>query len=122
MRLVIPLLFLCFTAQAQDIFTTVQQRASVALCDDKDLIGQAKENATVILSAYRSQGDLQKVVDGFDDRWFNDLDLFISPSIENALEFIEECDNAYFLTHTGKVLIDVTETSDLCVVTIYTMP
>lgn len=123
MRLIAVLLLLCSYAQAQDIITAIQQKAPVELCTDKDFIFYAKENARHIVVAYNNNPeDVQEVVDAIDDSWFNDMDLFISEDMASALEYIQDCDNAYFLTHSGKVLIDVTETYNLCVVTIYTIP
>ena len=122
MKLTIILLFLCSLchAQAHRVFEVIQKKSDVTLSSDN--ASQARSNALAIITAYTSGADLKVLIDGFENEWFDDIDVFLGDDIESVLSAIESCSNGFYLQHKGKILIDVSETEELCLVTIYTIP
>lgn len=119
---VIILLVVSLCAKAQDIAEVVRLKApGITIVSNDSLEYIAKDNARHVLIAFNEDDpkDLQNVIDNFDSGWFIDLDVFIGDDVDSVIEFIQSTPHAAFLEHKGKVLIDVSETHDLCLVTIY---
>lgn len=119
---VIILLVVSLCAKAQDIAEVVRLRAAgITIVSNDSLEYIAKDNARHVLIAFNEDDpkDLQNVIDNFDSGWFVDLDVFIGDDVDSVFEFIQSTPHAAFLEHKGNVLIDVSETHDLCLVTIY---
>lgn len=124
MKLLIPILFICNMAYSQaDVFEVIKSKANVSLYANDSLAGVAKKNALAIMASYQEDdhGLLQTVVDGIDNSWFSDLDVFLGDDLQSTLKAIQSVKDAYFIEHEGRVLIDVSETNELCLITIYTI-
>lgn len=125
MKILIPLLFICNLCWAQaDVFDVVKTRSKATLYSNDTIAAAAKRNALAIMSSYQEDDHnlLQAVVDGLNNSWFSDLDVFLGYDMPTLLKSISEVKDAFFLEHKGRILIDVSETNELCLVTIYTIP
>lgn len=126
MKILLPLIFIynICTAQVQDVFDVIKQRADVTLHINDTLAWIAKDNARHLIIAYDEDApeQLQDVVDNFNDSWFNDIDVFLGNDLKEVLSYMQTCTDGFFLAHKGKVVIDVSETYSITVVTIYCIP
>lgn len=124
-KMIIPMLF-CFSTQAQvtDVLNVIQSRSSVTLASDEALEFHAKENARHIIIAYNEDdpSDLQNVIDNIPNDWFIDMDVFLGEDLDVVIEHIKATPHAAFIEHAGKVVIDVSQTYDICLVTVYCIP
>ena len=108
-------------SKAQSLNEAVRLRADVTIISDATLELQAKENARHLIIAYSEDDpyDLQNVIDNLEGGWFVDMDVFLGSDLDSVIESIMDTPHAAFMEHKGKVLIDVSETYDICMVTIY---
>jgi hypothetical protein len=122
MKLTVVLFMLCSLCHAQvnRVFEVIHKKSDVTLTSDNT--PKARSNALEIITAYTSGADLKALIDGFENEWFDDVDVFLGDDLKSVLSAIESCSNGFYLQHKGKVAIDVSETEEICLVTIYTIP
>lgn len=122
---IIVLVLIAFTAKAQSLEDVVRLRNnSVVIASDDSLEWIAKENARHIIIAFNEDNpdDLQNVIDNIESGWFVDMDVFLGDDLDSVIAHIKDTAHTAFDVHPGKILVNVSETYDLCLVTVYCLP